>query len=127
MNINCPPPPPHTRHIWHYARAKVESMQKASTDYDWDQALSESPPDEQIDHYDNAIINIAKNFIPNEFKKFNAKEPPWITKSCKNIYTKYKKNTRFLQNTTIPLRKKTKLMSLKKSIQTWLKKKKKNI
>ena len=47
-------------------------MQKASTDYDWDQALANSLPDQQINHYDDTIINIAKNFIPNEFKKFNA-------------------------------------------------------
>ena len=67
ININCPPPPTHTRHIWHYARAKVKSMQKASTDYDWDQALNESPPDQQIDHYDNTMIDIANDFIPNEF------------------------------------------------------------
>ena len=102
-------------------------MQKASTDYDWDQALGESPPDQQIDHYDNTIINIAKNFIPNEFKKFNAKEPPGSRKAVQIFIQSTKKNTRFLQNTTIPLRKKTKLMNLKKNIQIWLKKKKTNI
>ena len=126
ININCPPPPPHTRHIWHYSRAKVDSMQKASFDYDWDQALNDSPPDQQIDHYDNTIINIAKNFIPNEFKKFNAKEPPWITKSCKNIYSKYKKKYKIFAKYNYPPEKKNEIDELKKSIQIWLKKKKRN-
>ena len=82
MNIKCPPPPTHKRHIWHYSRAKIDSMQKASYDYFWDQNLSNLHPVEQVDHFNEVIINISKNFIPNELKTFNPKEPPWITKSC---------------------------------------------
>ena len=91
MNISCPPPLPHKRHVWHYSRAKTESMQKASYDYVWEQTLANLNPDKQVDLFDEVIINISKNFIPNEFKTFNPKEPPWITKSCKSFYSKYKR------------------------------------
>ena len=56
-------------------------------------------------------------------KSLMQKNHPRSRKAVKIFIQSTKKNTRFLQNTTIPLRKKTKLMNLKKNIQIWLKKK----
>ena len=113
INIKCPPPPTHKRHIWHYSRAKIDSMQKASYDYFWDQNLSNLHPDEQVDHFNEVIINISKNFIPNELKTFNPKEPPWITKSCKSLYLKYKRKYKNFERRNFPPQEKGKIDELK--------------
>ena len=99
-------------------------MQKASTDYDWDQIIANLPPDQQIDHFDETIMNISKNVIPNELKKINAKEPPWITKSCKNIYSKYKKKYKIFAKYNYPPEKKCKIDELKKEYTNMVEKEK---
>ena len=78
MGISCPPPPPHTRHIWHYSRAKTDLIKKAAIEYDWEAALATLNPDEQIQHFNDVIINISIFFIPNEAKTYKPKEPPWL-------------------------------------------------
>ena len=113
FNIICLPPPPHTRHIWHYNRAKPDLMQKAATEYDWDTALFDLHPEQMVDHFDDVILNIAKNFIPNENKTFNAKEPPWLSKSSKQVYAKYKSTYKRYANNNFPSNQKIKVDELK--------------
>ena len=48
-------------------------------------------PDEQVNHFDEIILNIAKNFIPCEEKVFYPKDPPWLTKACKDFYNNYRR------------------------------------
>ena len=85
-----PPHPPHTRNIWHYDLAKPDLMKKATLEYDWVRNLGDDP-DNMVNHFDNVIFNIAKIFIPNEIKSFNAKEPPWISKTSRQLYQRYKR------------------------------------
>ena len=113
MSINCPPPPPHSRQIWHYSRAKPALLRRAATEYDWDQAFGDSHPSLCVDHFDEVILNIAQNFIPNEVKTFNAKEPPWITKSSKNLYSKYKKKYKNYVKNNFPPEQKVKIDELR--------------
>ena len=47
--------------------------------------------DDQIEHFDETLMNIAKNFIPNEDKTFYPRDPPWLTKNCKAFYKNYRK------------------------------------
>ncbi len=46
--------------------------------------------DEAVEHIENTMTNIAKNFIPNEMKTFDPKDPPWLTRNCKDFYKKYR-------------------------------------
>ena len=112
FNINCPPPPPHTRNIWHYDRAKPDLMKKAALEYDWERNLGDDP-DYMVDHFDHVILNIAKNFIPNEIKTFNAKEPPWISKTSKQMYQRYKRSYKKFANHGFPADKKKQIDELK--------------
>ena len=77
-------------HIWHFSRANADAMKRSALAFDWDRALSQLSPDEQVNTFNEAIMNIAKNFIPNETKTFKPKDPPWLTASCKSLYLKYR-------------------------------------
>ena len=99
-------------------------MQKASYDYLWDQKLSNLHPDEQVNHFNEVIMNISKNFIPNEFKTFNPKEPPWITKSCKSFYAKYKRKYKVFSRKNFPPQEKNKIDELKEEYTKMVEKEK---
>ena len=94
LNFKCFPPPPYKRLIWHYARANIDMLQRACRMYDWVGELTNlmNDPEAQVEHFDEIISNISKNFIPHEKKTFYAGDPPWLTKNCKNFYKKYNRS-----------------------------------
>ena len=91
MNLNAPFPRPSKRLIWHYSRADECAIFRACQQFNWRQALDPLPADDAVEFFDQTILNIAKNFIPCEQKVFHPKDPPWITTSCKNLYSIYKR------------------------------------
>ena len=60
MGFSCPPPPNYTRHIWHYSRANADAMKRSALAFDWDRALAQLDPDEQVNSFNDTIMNIAK-------------------------------------------------------------------
>ena len=90
LNLKCPPAPPYKRLVYHYARANATCFRDSLTQIDWPEQLGLfDDPQEQVTFLDQTLLNVAKNFIPNEEKVFKARDPPWLTKACKNIYRKY--------------------------------------
>ena len=84
-------PPPYKRSVFHFGRANKDLMQQACRMYDWEgeMALRNNDPELQVEHFNEVINNISKNFIPHEEKTFHPGDPPWLTKNCKNSYKKY--------------------------------------
>ena len=113
LNFSCPPPPPHTRHIWHYSRADPDLLIKSANEYNWEENLNGLDPPLQVKHFTEVILNIAKKFIPNEIKTFNPKDPPWLTKSCKALYSKYKRQYKKCEKKNFPPEEKEKVDKLK--------------
>ena len=93
FNLKYPPPPSFERRIWHYSRANIPAIQNSLLQYNWDQSLGNlsEDPDSQVEHLENVVMNVAQNFIPFDDKKINPRDPPWLTKSAKFLYRKYKK------------------------------------
>ena len=99
LHLKCPPPPPFVRRVWHYDRANPSLIQRAISDYNWVEELGRaSNPDQQVELFDNVILNVAKNVIPFDDKIFKPKDPPWITQSSKLLYNTYRrKYKRFIK------------------------------
>ena len=71
LNLKCPPPPPYKRFVWHYGRANVESMRGAIRKYDWTGTFGAMDhPDDQVKHFDDIIMNIAKHLFHTKKKHF---------------------------------------------------------
>ena len=77
-------PPPYERLVWHYERADVDAIRQSINNINWDRVFFNLNVNSQVDIFNEYIMNIFKNFIPNEIIEINDKDPPWITKAIKN-------------------------------------------
>ena len=68
LNFQVFRPPPYKRLVYHYDRANVDMLQRACRMYDWVGELTHltDNPEGQVEHFDEVISNISKNFIPHE-------------------------------------------------------------
>ena len=83
-----------SKRVWHYGRANVRALYESCNAFDWRRAFDGKSIDESVELFDSTVLNIARNFIPNEIKTTKAKDPPWFTRECKNFYSKYRKKYR---------------------------------
>ena len=75
--------------MWHFDRANIPLIKRAISTFNRFQNLNSSNDvNWQVNSFTKIISNIMSNFIPNELKKINPREPPWITKAIKNILSK---------------------------------------
>ena len=88
-------------------------MKRSALAFDWDTALSQFNPDEQVKFFNEVIMNISGNFIPNETKIFKPKDPPWLTTTCKSLYLKYRRKFKIFVKNKCPADKKVELDELK--------------
>ena len=106
LNLKCPPPPPYKRFVWHYERADEANLRRAVLGYNWNHLNSFENIDDQVEHFDEILMNIAKNYIPNEDKTFYPRDPPWLTKNCKDFYKIYRrKYKRYIRKNSPPAEK----------------------
>ena len=77
LNLHIPPPPVYSRKMhWHYNRTNSDAMTKAVTDFPWTTHLGNLAPFKQVELFNNKILNIASNFIPNNYVKIQPQDPP---------------------------------------------------
>ena len=77
-------PPPYKRLVWHFNRADVEAIRQSSANIDWDRISLNFNDNLQVDMFNEYIMNVFKNFTPNEVIEINDKDLPWITKKIKD-------------------------------------------
>ena len=89
-------PSPYEREIWHYSRAQVPLIQRSIKNFDWSRAFENLSINDQVELFNNTLINIFRNFIPHESIKCSYRDPPWLNKDIKNalrhknrIYKRY--------------------------------------
>ena len=79
LNFQSQPLPNYKRHIWNYNRANTTLLNRSISNFDWTNELNKfSDPSEQVDFFNNTLLNIFSNFIPNEIKTIRPKDPPWF-------------------------------------------------
>ena len=89
-------PPSYKREIWHYSRAQTDLIKNSIELFDWDRAFEDLSVNDQVDLFNNTLLNIFRNFIPYESIKCSDKNPPWMNKDIKGairhknrLYRKY--------------------------------------
>ena len=73
-------PPSYRREVWHYNRAQGDLIQKSIALFDWDRAFTNLCVNDQVELFEDTLLNIFRNFIPQETIKCSHKDPPWIKK-----------------------------------------------
>ena len=96
INFKIPPPPKYSRKFWHFDRARENSIKAAVLRYPWEISLGNHNPNRQVDILNETILNIMSNFVPNEVKTVNPREPEWMNTNIKKLSRKknYLKNTK---------------------------------
>ena len=60
-------------------------MKRAIRDFDWENKLSLFDINDQVVFFNETIVNIVRNFIPNETMTFDDRDPPGFNKNIKNM------------------------------------------
>ena len=77
-------PSPYEREIWHYKRAQIPLIQRSIESFDWNSSFKNLSVNEQVELFNETLLNIYRNFIPHEKIKCNSRDPPWMNKEIKN-------------------------------------------
>ena len=76
-------PPPYERLMWDYKKADVAAINNVIENFDWDDIFQNKNINEQVKTFNEILLNIFSNFIPNKIVTINDKEPPWLTDEIK--------------------------------------------
>ena len=64
-------PPSYKREVWHYNRAEVDLIKKSIANFNWGRAFANLSVNDQVELFENTLLNIFRNFIPDIFHCFN--------------------------------------------------------
>ena len=76
FNISICYPPPYEREVWYYDRANVDCIRAAIDQFNWTKAFENTDSNKKVSIFNETILNIMRNYVPNEIKTFNDKDPP---------------------------------------------------
>ena len=89
-------PPIYDRQIWHYNNADINGIRASINNVNWDSVFLGINVNKQVELFNNYILNIFHNFIPNEIISIGESDPPWITDNIRknishkdNLYINY--------------------------------------
>ena len=85
FNLQIHYPPPYEPFVWEYDKANKDLITKAIDAFDWDKKLLEKCANDQVLLFNETLLNIMSNFIPNKLMIFDDKEPPWFDRTIKNL------------------------------------------
>ena len=85
FNLQIYYPPPFERKVWHYQYADIDHKNQAISDFNWERAFAEKDVNHQVLIFNNVVLNIMRNYIPNETLTFDDRDPPWINNKIKKM------------------------------------------
>ena len=78
-------PPLYERTVWHFSRANSDHIKKAINLFDWESSLNNLDVNEQVSVFNEKIVNVMSNFVPNELFTCNDWDPSWMNRYIKNL------------------------------------------
>ena len=84
LNLNIDYPPPYERLVWNYKKANTESIKKSLESVNWKTLFNNKTVNKQVSIFNETIINIFSNFVPNKLVTFDDSDPPWMSDFIKN-------------------------------------------
>ena len=73
-------PPPYERTVWHFSPANTDHIKKAISLFYWESLLNNLDVNEQVSVFNETIMNIIPNFVPNELIICYDRDPPWVNR-----------------------------------------------
>ena len=72
------PPPPYQRLIWDYKNTDSEKIRKALDSVNWDRLFNKKDIDAQVAVFNETILNVFRNYVPNNYITIDDKDPMWM-------------------------------------------------
>ena len=94
IDIRVPLPPPYVRKVWDYSKANAENIKKAISSFNWNKAFENLSIDVKVELLNETLLNIFRNYIPNNKIKCDYRQPPWTND---NIKRKLKQRTKLIK------------------------------
>ena len=101
LNLKIEYPPLYERLVWDYKNADSQSINKAIEMFNWEKLFQNKNIHDQLKLFNETIVNIVSNYIPNKFIICHDKDPPWLNDHIKRlinlkseIFKKYLKDGR---------------------------------
>ena len=99
INLKVYYPPPYKRLVWDYKKANIDAINLAIKSFNWENAFNGKDINSQVKLFNETLLNIFSNFIPNKIKTFRDSDPPWINDDIKSkIKLKHKLYHRYLRH-----------------------------
>ena len=76
-------PPPYERLVWEYDKANKDPITKVIDAFGWDKKLSDKYVNDQVLLFNETLLNIMRNFIPNKLMIFDDRKLPWFDRKIK--------------------------------------------
>ena len=70
--------------MWDLKRPNISSIKKAIKMADWQFMFLNKNTCEQAAIFNNILMNIFSNYIPNKYVTIDNRDPPWMTEKIKN-------------------------------------------
>ena len=71
--------------VLHFSQANSDHIKKATNLFDWESSLNNLDVNEQVSVFNETILNIISNFVPNELITYDDRDPPWMNWYIKNL------------------------------------------
>ena len=78
FNLNISYPPPYQRLIWYYKKADSEKIRKALDSVNWERLFNKKNIDPQVAVFNETILNVFRNYVPNKYIAIDDKDPVWM-------------------------------------------------
>ena len=95
LNLKIKYPALYEQLVWDYKNADSQSINKAIEMFNWEKLFQNKNIHDQLKLFNETIVNIVSNYIPNKFITCNDKDPPWL-----NDHMKHPINLKHLRSTS---------------------------
>ena len=90
LNLKIEYPPPYAREVWDYGKAQTDLINRAIDQFDWVDLFLDEHINEQVNLFNQTILNIFHNFISNKIILCDDRDPSWMNERIKRLIKKKK-------------------------------------
>ena len=78
LNLKVEYLPPYQRLVWNFKKSYNDAIKRATELVNWNSSFSHKNVHEQVIIFNQTLMNVVSNYIPNKLITIDDKDPPWM-------------------------------------------------